>query len=105
MNELPYTLNEFAVSDSNVICFAEKDKGWEKLTATMKLLEDHYNFYIDTDGCGYIYLHLETADYRDCGAPHYKWVSDEEDEYLESVRRDDELARATNKVAANRKGK
>ena len=97
--KLPYTLNEYAVSEPNVICFAEKDRGWEKLTTTLKTFEDRYNFYITTDGCGHIYLHLEESDYLQSGAPHYKWVSAEEDEYLEDVRFADNLTRAKNLVA------
>lgn len=99
VKKLPYTLNEYAVSEPNVICFVEANKGWEKLTATLKTLEDRYNFYVTTDGCGYIYLYLEGNDYLQSGSPHYKWVSAEEDEHLEDVRFADNLTRAKNLIA------
>lgn len=97
-NESTYILNKYEINGPTVICLTEEDNGWARCGEIMRLLTN-YNFYITTDGCGNIFLHLEPADWTETGAEHYKWVSAEEDDYLTSVREQDDLTRAKEKAA------
>lgn len=89
-------INEYPVKENEAaIVLDERKDGWKKLAQLMSLLEDRYNFYIETDGVGNIFVHLADNNYAERGSERYKWVSAEEDDFIEGNRAEEQEA-ATN---------
>lgn len=91
-----FTINEYAVDKVDTICV----HSYDEVAKLMQLLADEYSFYVENDGCGNIFVSLESRHCNEFGSPRYMWVSAEEEEYLRDVRRDDDLVRARETVAA-----
>lgn len=89
INEYPIKENEAA------IVLDERKDGWKKLAQLRALLEDRYNFYIETDGVGNIFVHLADNNCDEMGSERYKWVSAEEDDFLEGNRIEEQKNEAT----------
>ena len=80
-------INEYPVEENEAaIVLDERKDGWNKLAQLRKLLKDRYNFYIETDGVGNIFVHLADIDCGERGSERYKWVSAEEDDFLDCNR-------------------
>lgn len=80
-------INEYPVEENEAaIVLNERKDGWNKLAQLRKLLKDRYNFYIETDGVGNIFVHLADVDCGEMGSERYKWVSAEEDDFLDDNR-------------------
>lgn len=89
-------INEYPVKENEAaIVLDERKDGWKKLAQLRALLEDRYNFYIETDGVGNIFVHLADNNCDEMGSERYKWVSAEEDDFLEGNREEEQEA-ATN---------
>lgn len=91
------TINDYPVDKQTSICVHSYDEA----AKLMKLLGDEYCFYLEDAGCGDILVYLESRHCNEYGSPRYMWVSVEEEEYLQSVRLDDNLVRACNTVEEN----
>lgn len=83
-------INEFAVEEVSSIVLNEKEDGWKKLSQLRQLLNSRYDFYITTDGCGNIFVHFDDRDHDKLGSARYKWVSAEEDEFLDTNRAEEQ---------------
>ena len=84
-------INEYPVKENETaIVLDERKDGWNKLAQLRKLLKDRYNFYIETDGVGNIFVHLADIDCGEMGSERYKWVSAEEDDFLDSNRAEEQ---------------
>lgn len=80
-------INEYPVKENEAaIVLDERKDGWKKLSQLRALLNDRYNFYIETDGVGNIFVHLADNDCNETGSERYKWVSAEEDDFLDGNR-------------------
>ena len=80
-------INEYPVKENEAaIVLDERKDGWKKLSQLRALLNDRYNFYIETDGVGNIFVHLADNDCKETGSERYKWVSAEEDDFLDGNR-------------------
>ena len=89
-------INEYPVKENEAaIVLDERKDGWKKLAQLRALLEDRYNFYIQTDGVGNIFVHLADNDCNETGSERYKWVSAEEDEFLDCNREEEQKNEAT----------
>lgn len=89
-------INDYPVKENEAaIVLDERKDGWKKLAQLRALLEDRYNFYIETDGVGNIFVHLEDNNYAERGGERYKWVSAGEDDFIEGNRAEEQEA-ATN---------
>lgn len=94
-------INEYPVKENEAaIVLDERKDGWKKLAQLRSLLEDRYNFYIETDGVGNIFVHLADNNCDEMGSERYKWVSAEEDDFLEGNRAEEEQAQAQAQEAA-----
>ena len=90
-------INEYPVKENEAaIVLDERKDGWKKLAQLRALLEDRYNFYIQTDGVGNIFVHLADNNCDEMGSERYKWVSAEEDEFLDGNREEEQKNKATN---------
>ena len=90
-------INEYPVKENEAaIVLDERKDGWKKLSQLRALLEDRYNFYIQTDGVGNIFVHLADNDCNETGSERYKWVSAEEDDFLDCNREEEQKHEATN---------
>ena len=86
-------INEYPVKENEAaIVLDERKDGWKKLAQLRALLQDRYNFYIETDGVGNIFVHLEDNNYAERGSERYKWVSAEEDDFIEGNRAEEQEA-------------
>ena len=84
-------INEYPVKENEAaIVLDERKDGWKKLAQLRALLEDRYNFYIETDGVGNIFVHLADNNCDEMGSERYKWVSAEEDDFLEGNREEEQ---------------
>lgn len=84
-------INEYPVKENEAaIVLDERKDGWKKLAQLMALLQDRYNFYIETDGVGNIFVHLADNNYAERGSERYKWVSAEEDDFIEGNRAEEQ---------------
>lgn len=84
-------INEYPVKENEAaIVLDERKDGWKKLAQLRALLQDRYNFYIETDGVGNIFVHLADNDCNETGSERYKWVSAEEDEFLDCNREEEQ---------------
>ena len=89
-------INEYPVKENEAaIVLDERKDGWKKLAQLRALLEDRYNFYIETDGVGNIFVHLADNNCDEMGSERYKWVSAEEDDFLEGNREEEQKNEAT----------
>ena len=89
-------INEYPVKENEAaIVLDERKDGWKKLAQLRSLLQDRYNFYIATDGVGNIFVHLADNDCHETGSERYKWVSAEEDEFLNCNREEEQKNEAT----------
>ena len=89
-------INEYPVKENEaVIILDERKDGWKKLAQLRALLQDRYNFYIQTDGVGNIFVHLADNNCDEMGSERYKWVSAEEDEFLDCNREEEQKSEAT----------
>lgn len=89
-------INEYPVKENEAaIVLDERKDGWKKLAQLRALLQDRYNFYIQTDGVGNIFVHLADNDCNETGSERYKWVSAEEDEFLDCNREEEQKNEAT----------
>ena len=89
-------INEYPVKENEAaIVLDERKDGWKKLAQLRALLGDRYNFYIQTDGVGNIFVHLANNDCNETGSERYKWVSAEEDEFLDCNREEEQKNEAT----------
>lgn len=80
-------INEYPVKENEAaIVLDERKDGWKKLAQLRALLQDRYNFYIETDGVGNIFVHLADNNCGETGSERYKWVSAEEDDFLDGNR-------------------
>ena len=80
-------INEYPVKENKAaIVLDERKDGWNRLAQLRKLLKDRYYFYIETDGVGNIFVHLADINCGERGSERYKWVSAEEDDFLDSNR-------------------
>lgn len=80
-------INEYPVKENKAaIVLDERKDGWNRLAQLRKLLKDRYYFYIETDGVGNIFVHLTDINYGEMGSERYKWVSAEEDDFLDGNR-------------------
>ena len=80
-------INEYPVKENEAaIVLDERKDGWKKLAQLRALLQDRYNFYIETDGVGNIFVHLADNNCGEMGSERYKWVSAEEDDFLDGNR-------------------
>ena len=94
-------INEYPVKENEAaIVLDERKDGWKKLAQLRALLQDRYNFYIETDGVGNIFVHLADNNYAERGSERYKWVSAEEDDFIEGNRAEEQEA-ATNHDLTN----
>lgn len=90
-------INEYPVKENEAaIVLDERKDGWKKLAQLRALLQDRYNFYIETDGVGNIFVHLADNNYAEMGSERYKWVSAEEDDFIEGNRAEEQEAATTN---------
>lgn len=91
-------INEYPVKENEAaIVLDERKDGWKKLAQLRSLLQDRYNFYIETDGVGNIFVHLADNNCGERGSERYKWVSAEEDEFLDGNREEEQASHeATN---------
>ena len=90
-------INEYPVKENEAaIVLDERKDGWKKLAQLRALLEDRYNFYIETDGVGNIFVHLADNNCDEMGSERYKWVSAEEDDFLEGNREEEQEQQKTN---------
>ena len=90
-------INEYPVKENEAaIVLDERKDGWKKLAQLRALLEDRYNFYIETDGVGNIFVHLADNNCDEMGSERYKWVSAEEDDFLESNRAEEQASHEAN---------
>ena len=86
-------INEYPVKENEAAIVLDEHKdGWKKLAQLRALLEDRYNFYIETDGVGNIFVHLADNNYAERGSERYKWVSAEEDDFIEGNREEEQEA-------------
>ena len=84
-------INEYPVKENEAaIVLDERKDDWKKLAQLRALLEDRYNFYIETDGVGNIFVHLADNNCDEMGSERYKWVSAEEDDFLEGNREEEQ---------------
>ena len=84
-------INEYPVKENEAaIVLDERKDGWNKLAKLRSLLKDRYNFYIETDGVGNIFIHLADINCDEMGSERYKWVSAEEDDFLEGNREEEQ---------------
>lgn len=89
-------INEYPVKENEAaIVLDERKDGWKKLAQLRSLLQDRYNFYIQTDGVGNIFVHLADNDCNETGSERYKWVSAEEDDFLDCNREEEQKHEAT----------
>ena len=89
-------INEYPVKENEAaIVLDERKDGWKKLAQLRALLQDRYNFYIQTDGVGNIFVHLADNDCNETGSERYKWVSAEEDDFLDCNREEEQKNEAT----------
>ena len=89
-------INEYPVKENEAaIVLDERKDGWKKLTQLRALLQDRYDFYIQTDGVGNIFVHLADNDCNETGSERYKWVSAEEDDFLDCNREEEQKNEAT----------
>lgn len=89
-------INEYPVKENEAaIVLDERKDGWKKLSQLRALLEDRYNFYIETDGVGNIFVHLADNNCDEMGSERYKWVSAEEDDFLEGNREEEQEQQKT----------
>ena len=89
-------INEYPVKENEAaIVLDERKDGWKKLAQLRALLQDRYNFYIETDGVGNIFVHLADNDCNETGSERYKWVSAEEDDFLDCNREEEQKNEAT----------
>ena len=89
-------INEYPVKENEAaIVLDERKDGWKKLAQLRALLEDRYNFYIETDGVGNIFVHLADNNCDEMGSERYKWVSAEEDDFLEGNREEEQEQQKT----------
>ena len=89
-------INEYPVKENEAaIVLDERKDGWKKLAQLRALLQDRYNFYIQTDGVGNIFVHLADNNCDEMGSERYKWVSAEEDEFLDCNREEEQKNEAT----------
>lgn len=89
-------INEYPVKENEAaIVLDERKDGWKKLAQLRALLEDRYNFYIETDGVGNIFVHLAENNCDEMGSERYKWVSAEEDDFLEGNREEEQEQQKT----------
>ena len=87
-------INEYPVKENEAaIVLDERKDGWKKLAQLRSLLQDRYNFYIETDGVGNIFVHLADNNYAERGSERYKWVSAEEDDFIEGNREEEQASR------------
>ena len=90
-------INEYPVKENEAaIVLDERKDGWKKLAQLRALLQDRYNFYIETDGVGNIFVHLADNNYAERGSERYKWVSAEEDDFIEGNRAEEQEAATNN---------
>lgn len=86
-------INEYPVKENEAaIVLDERKDGWKKLAQLRALLQDRYNFYIETDGVGNIFVHLADNNCGEMGSERYKWVSAEEDDFLDGNRIEEQEA-------------
>ena len=89
-------INEYPVKENEAaIVLDERKDGWKKLAQLRRLLQDRYNFSSETEGVGDIFVHLADNDCAERGSERYKWVSAEEDDFIEGNRAEEQEHEAT----------